>query len=285
MISTEQIDQVVGSTAYDVNGDKIGKVGQVYLDDETGEAAWATVNTGLFGNSETFAPVHDAAFTEGGLFIGQDKDKVKSAPRVAAGGHLSPEDEVRLYDYYGVDYADGSYGSAETPTDTSVVTDTDEQATVGRQTSGAPTDGAMTRSEERLQVTGTQSHVTGRARLRKYVETEEVTVTVPVRREKVVLETIDEASDDRASEPVTDAESAAYAQAAGDVSAGSEGPVEVILHEEVPVVHTEVRATERVRLATEEVVEEQTISGDVRKERIIAEGDGVDGRETTDTTR
>jgi stress response protein YsnF len=264
VISSEQISQVVGSTAYDVNGDKIGKIGQVYLDDSTGEPAWATVNTGLFGTHESFVPVDDSAVTDSGTFLGHDKDKIKGAPQVAGDGHLSPEDEALLYDYYGVAYVDR---------DTTVVTDTDDSAP------SASTDGAMTRSEERLEVTGTERAVTGRARLRKYVETEEVTVTVPVRKEKVVLETAETTGSAGGSEPVTDAEAAAYQQSA------SEGAAEVILHEEVPVVHTEVRAVERVRLGTEEVVEEQTISGEVRKERIIAEGDGVDGRENTGTAR
>jgi stress response protein YsnF len=264
----EQAGDIAGTTAYDVNGDKIGTVRQVYLDDRTGEPAWASIKTGLFGTHESFAPVHDAALTDGGLFLGHDKDKVTGAPQIADDGHLSPEDEAGLYDYYEVAYVTGdaeSYHRGEVRSDTA----------------DPPSDGAMTRSEERLEVTGTESSVAGRARL-KYVETENVTVTVPVRKEKVALET-DEAVAADHSEPVTDAEAAAFSDAVGNAPSG-EAP-EVILHEEVPVVHTEVKATERVRLGTEEVVEEQTISGEVRKERILAEGDGVDGRETTDTAR
>ena len=217
MISTEQIKQVVGSTAYDVNSNRIGEVGQVYLDDKTGEPAWVTVSTGAFGTSETFAPVHNASLAEGGLFLGFDHDTVQNAPQVAADGHLSPQEEAQLYDYYGVAYAtaDGHSETAE-----------------------RVDDGAMIRSEERLEVTGTETAVTGRARLRKYVETEHVTVTVPVRKEKVVLETEESVGDDRVYEPVSDAEAAAYADAVGEASGGAEGPVEVILQEEVPVVHT-----------------------------------------------
>jgi ABC-type uncharacterized transport system YnjBCD substrate-binding protein len=84
MISSQEIDQVMGSTAYDSDGDKIGKVGQVYLDDETNQPAWVTVNTGLFGTSESFAPIENATFSGDRLTLGYDKDKVKGAPNVAA---------------------------------------------------------------------------------------------------------------------------------------------------------------------------------------------------------
>ena len=262
VISSEQVGQVVGSTAYDSDGEQIGKVGQVYLDDKTGEPAWATVDTGLFG-SETFVPVDDADLSDAGLVVRHSKERISNAPKVSQDGHLSPEEEAVLYDYYGVNY---TVGGTETSHDTQAppVSTAD--------------DGAMTRSEERLEVVGTERVPVGRARLRKYVVTEDVTITVPVRKEKVVLETVE--GDLPGSLPVTDEEAAAY-----NAAAVEPGDVEVIVHEEVPVVHTEVRATEQVRLTTEEVVEEQVIAEQVRKERIIAEGDGVDGRENTGTAR
>ncbi|MDX6319973.1 MAG: hypothetical protein QOD35_3373, partial [Nocardioidaceae bacterium] len=46
MLDQGQIDQVAGSDAYGSDGSKIGSVGQVYLDDQTGQPAWVTVNTG-----------------------------------------------------------------------------------------------------------------------------------------------------------------------------------------------------------------------------------------------
>jgi uncharacterized protein (TIGR02271 family) len=263
VISSQQVDQVMGSTAYDNDGEKIGKVGQVYLDDKTGEPAWATIDTGLFGSTENFVPVDDAEMSDAGLVVQHSKERVSNAPKVSESGHLSPEDEAVLYDYYGLNYT---------------VTDTDTSHGESTQLAGTGDDGAMTRSEERLEVVGTERVVTGKARLRKYVVTEEVTITVPVRKEKVVLETVEGGTP--GSLPVSDDEAAAY-----DAAVADGGVAEVIVHEEVPVVHTEVRATERVRLTTEEVVEDQVISEQVRKERIIAEGDGVDGRENTGTAR
>ena len=116
----------------------------------------------------------------------------------------------------------------------------------------------MTVSEERLAV-GTERQEAGRARLRKYVVTENVTQTVPVQREEVRLE----------REPITDA----------NVGAATSGPEiseeehEVVLHEERPVVEKETVPVERVRLDTETVTEQQTVDADVRKERVDVEGD------------
>ena len=140
------------------------------------------------------------------------------------------------------------------------VRDDVEGRTVGHDTSGPTTDRAMTRSEEQLRV-GTESREAGRARLRKYVVTEQQQVSVPVSREEVTLE----------REPITDANRGdAY-----DGPAISEEEHEVTLHAERPVVDTEAVAVERVRLGKETVTEQQTVSGEVRKEQIDL--DGADG--------
>ncbi|MEJ7628777.1 MAG: YsnF/AvaK domain-containing protein, partial [Nocardioidaceae bacterium] len=130
----------------------------------------------------------------------------------------------------------------------------------GYDRSETTTDGddAMTRSEERVEV-GTQSREAGRARLRKYVVTENVTETVPVRKEKAVLE----------REPVTDA-NADEATSGADIS---EAEHDVVLHEERPVVQKTVEPVERVRLGTEEVQSEETVTEEVRKEQIETDGD------------
>jgi uncharacterized protein (TIGR02271 family) len=130
--------------------------------------------------------------------------------------------------------------------------------TVGRDTSGPTTDNAMTRSEEHLNV-GTQRVEAGKARLRKYVVTENVTETVPVSREEVRVE----------REPITDANM----PNAMDGPAISEEEHEVTLHAERPVVSKEATPVERVRLDTETVTGQETVSGDVRKEQIEVDGD------------
>src|SRR4051795_1566891 len=105
MLTEQNAREVIGTTAYSADGDKIGKVGQLFLDDQTGRPEFVTVNTGLFGNKETFIPVSDATFNGDRLTLPFGKDQVKDAPNVdAEGGHLDQSEEQRLYDYYGMSY-------------------------------------------------------------------------------------------------------------------------------------------------------------------------------------
>jgi uncharacterized protein (TIGR02271 family) len=252
MLGQEELTQVIGAQMYSADGDKIGRVGQVYLDDYSQQPQWLTVNTGLFGTNESFVPIDQAEFSGDRVTVPFSKDHVKDAPNVAADGHISIEEEQALYRHYGLDY--GMSTAADATGETS--------ATISHKTSGAPTDDAMTRSEERVDV-GTKTETAGRARLRKYVVTENVTQQVPVRKEKAVLE----------REPITEEN----VDRATDGPAISEDEHEVTLTEERPVVQKETVPVERVRLGKEEVTEDQTVSETVRKEHIEAEGD-VDQR-------
>jgi uncharacterized protein (TIGR02271 family) len=278
VITQQDITTIIGSNAVDNDGDKLGKVGQVYLDDQTGSPEWATISTGLFGTSETFVPLTEASVSDGTLRVPYEKAKVKDAPRVdAQQGHLSPDEEAELYRYYGIGmgttgtettgtagYADTT-GTDTTGTGTGLGTDTNRHGTAGHDTSGPTTDSAMTRSEEQLRV-GTQQVESGKARLRKFVVTENVTTTVPVSHEEVRIE----------REPITDAN----VGNALDGPAISEEEHEVVLHAERPVVAKEAVPVERVRLDTQTVTEQETVTDSVRKEQIEADTDGV-----TDTNR
>ncbi|WP_410539476.1 DUF2382 domain-containing protein [Streptomyces sp. KL2] len=266
MITKEQIPEVLDHQVYDAEGKKIGEAGHVFLDDVTGQPEWASVRTGLFGSHETFVPIHDAAMVEDHLEVPYSKDQVKGAPHVDVdqGGHLSEQEERRLYDYYGVDW--GGRGQEETRrTDTGTAGTAGTAAAAGtagtaRDRTGAGgtrgRDDAMTRSEEEMRV-GVERQETGRARLRKYVVTEDVQKTVPVRREEVRVE----------REPITE-ENRDEALSGPEIT---EAEHEVTLHEERPVVETEVHPVERVRLTTDERTEEETVEGQVRKERIEEE--------------
>ncbi len=125
------------------------------------------------------------------------------------------------------------------------------------------TDNAMTRSEERL-VPSTEVYEIGRARLRKYVVTEDVQITVQVRREELRLET--EAIPAYGQDPVTDPDVFGPAEVFETPAGGA--IFEVTLHEERPLVTTEIVPVERVRLVKSVSTEEHVVSGPVRKERI-----------------
>jgi uncharacterized protein (TIGR02271 family) len=263
MIGTDTISRVIGQDVYDESGEKIGSAAEVYLDDETGQPEWVTVRTGLFGTKESFVPIRNADLTDDGVRVPVSKTQVKDAPKIDTDGHLSPDEEQELYRYYGLGGGMGAGMDVGTQTAGFETTRTEDRGIVGHDTSGPTTDDAMTRSEERLNV-GTRSEEVGRARLRKYVVSENVTESVPVTREEVRVE----------REPITDAN----VGSALDGPAISEEEHEVTLHAERPVVEKEAVPVERVRLDKETVTEQAQVTEGLRKEEIEVEG-------ATDTDR
>jgi uncharacterized protein (TIGR02271 family) len=245
-----------GRTLIDRDGDRIGDIDAIYVDDQTGEPEWALVDTGLFGSKSSFVPITQASASGDQVQVPFEKQLVKDAPNLDPDGHLSEDEEQQLWRHYGLEYGAGTVGYADTDRDG--VDDRVEETAVGRDTSGPTTDDALTRSEEELQV-GTQTRERGRVRLRKYVTTEQQQVTVPVQREEVRVE----------REPISDA----------NVGAATSGPAlseeehEVTLHEEEAVVEKRVVPRERVRLDTETVTDERQVSEEVRKEQVEVEGD------------
>ncbi|MEV7792076.1 PRC and DUF2382 domain-containing protein [Streptomyces sp. NPDC087512] len=303
MITREEIADLLDHPVYDGEGNKIGDAKHVFFDDATGRPEWVSVRTGLFGSNESFVPIRDASLVRDHIEVPYRKDQVKGAPDVDvdAGGHLSETEEHRLYDYYGINWdsvlseaeragddrgpqgpgtadAAGAAGTAGRSGAAGARARAGEAGTAGASggtgeagtagTAGTPgrtgapdrrgmrADDAMTRSEERMRV-GVERHEVGRARLRKYVVTEEVEQTVPVRHEEVRVE----------REPITDA-NRDQALSGPEIS---EAEHEVTLHEERAVVETETVPVERVRLTTEEHIENETVRGRVRKEHIEAE--------------
>ncbi|MHA7278105.1 DUF2382 domain-containing protein [Arthrobacter sp. Hz1] len=268
MITQENIDRLLssGGNVIDNDGAKVGSVGQIYLDDQSGNPSWVTVRTGMFGTSESFAPLEGASIDGDDVRVGYTKDQIKDAPRVDPDGDLSVEEEARLYQHYGLSSPSGTdtYDESTTRGEQGFqsgderVDHSGDSGVVGHDTSGPTTDDAMTRSEERLNV-GTETQEVGRARLRKHVVTEMVTKTVPVSREEVTIE----------REPITDANR-------GNATSGpdiSEEEHEVILHAETPVVDKETVAVERVRMGKETVTDQETVTEEVRKEQIDADTD------------
>ena len=239
MTDTSRLAQWVGGTLVDDSGDKIGKIDTFYVDEQTEEPEWIAVATGLFGTRVSFVPLEGASPSGDSLRVPYSKDQVKDAPHAEPDGHLSPEEEEALYRHYGLAYDR-------------------EQADTGHDTSGPNTDRAMTRSEEELRV-GTTTHEKGKARLRKWVETEQVTQTVPVSKEQVRVE----------REPITEAN----VDRAMDGPEISEEEHEVTIFEDEVVASKQAVPKERVRLDKEVVTDEQTVSEDLRKERIEVEGD------------
>ena len=97
MISEQNIASLIGANVTDTEGNKIGKVGQIYVDPTTGRPNWATVVTGLFGTSESFVPLDQADAVDGELRVPHTKDVVKDAPRIDSGTDLTDAEQNELY--------------------------------------------------------------------------------------------------------------------------------------------------------------------------------------------
>jgi uncharacterized protein (TIGR02271 family) len=336
-MATYDVNALLSATAYGSDGDKIGKVEQVFLDDNTEEVTFVTVNTGLFGTKESFVPADGAQQDGDRLVLPYTKDVVKDAPNVDADQHLSPAEEEEIYRYYKMNYSgtddrdrtdrdrtDGVAGTAGTARtagaagladrDDRYAADTDRNAVPATGTAGYPendgyadtdrdrtagiadvdtdrdrtagiadvdrdrtagltdrdrtdsVDNGVVRHEEQLHV-GKERQETGRARLRKYVVTENESVDVPLEREEVRVERT----------PLSGTEATA-----GTIG---EEDVDVTLHEERPVVAKETVGVEKVGLEKETVRDTERVDADVRKEQVEVETDAERGTGLTDDDR
>ena len=274
MITTNDIQAILdGKTnVVTTDGDKIGSVGQVYLDDVTGEPTWVTVKTGLFGSSESFVPVDDATFAGEELRVPYSKDQVKDAPRVDADQNISPAEEDELYRYYGTQQGSDSYRTVreregvDTTATAGVAGAAGTQRDVAhdRTADRATTDTQGTTLHAEDVHIGTQQVGGGKARLRKYTVTENVTKTVPVTHEEVRLERVPAGADDT----VRDGDRA-FADEGGEIVG------EVDLKNEEVVVDRDVRATERVNLTKDTETEQREVTEQVRHEEVDVERDAT----------
>ncbi|MDR7301456.1 PRC and DUF2382 domain-containing protein [Haloactinomyces albus] len=258
MKDVRQAQDLIGSDVYDRDGGKVGRIGNVYMDDDTRQPEWVTVRTGMFGTKESFVPLSRASATDSGINVDVTRDQVKDAPRIEAEqGHLSEQEGQELYSYYQIQpTSTGRHASGEEATSQQEGGRHERAETTGQRrssqqsgTSAEPE--SMTRSEEHLRV-GKENVESGRVRLRKYVTTEQESVTVPVSHEEVRVE----------REPISESEQ--QRMSGGEIG---ESEDEVVLHAEQPVVGKESVPVERAKLNTEEVTEEQTVSDEVQREQ------------------
>ena len=291
MNTHDNIDALTRSTVVDRDGDKVGGVGQVFLDDNTGHATWVTVNTGFFGTKETFVPLQDATIEGEQIRVPYEKKFIKDAPNVDVDQHLSAAEEEELYRYYNLQdagyAADGRRdlerdGIADVDRDRDLrredrdlrdadrdlvdadrnfdVVDADRDRDLARDRDldrdrNIAEGDSVVAHEERLNV-GTERREAGRARLRKHVVTDTQNVEVPVQREELHVDREDlggKPTDHRIGEDTADET--------------------VTLYEERPVVSKETVATERVGVSKETVSDTENVQADVRHEEIEVDED------------
>lgn len=299
MIDRAEFEALHGAGLHDQDGHRVGDITRVYVDDVDGRITWAVVKTGMLGTKQRFVPLADATFVDGSVAVPFDRSVIKDAPDLAVDGNLDRDEESALYAYYGVSPAASIEPAPvepvpvepapveQFPADPAPVEQfTADPATVEPATvDPAPVepvpadpspaepadpstseplagrhadDQVMTRSEEAL-VVDTEQQETERVTLTRHVVTEEQTVTVPLTREEVRI----------VREPATGA------TAEDGVDLGPDEQV-VVLHEERPVVTTEVHEVERVRIERAEVTEDEDVTGEVRREVIDVERSPAD---------
>ncbi|HEX3201050.1 MAG TPA: PRC-barrel domain-containing protein, partial [Actinomycetes bacterium] len=136
MVDVDTVRSWQGRTMVDRDGDRIGNIDAIYVDDQTGEPEWALVNTGFFGTRSTFVPIAQATARGDQVQVPYEKQLVKDAPNMDPDGHLSEQEEQELWRHYGLDY-DREY---TTDQDGDGVYDHVQDTAVGRDTSGPTTD-------------------------------------------------------------------------------------------------------------------------------------------------
>ncbi len=235
-IDMNTLSEARGADVYDSDGDKIGSVEDIYYDEQTNQPEWIGIGTGFFGTKRVLVPVEGADMRGDGLYVPYSKSHVKDSPDIDA-DEISEDAERELYSYYGLQ-------ASERRSDTVLPE--------GRETRRRG-ETEVTRAEEELQV-GKREVGAGRARLRKWVETQPVEEDVTLRREtaRVTREPVDR--------PVSDAEI-------------GEEEVDVELRAEEPIVRKETVAKERVGLEKDVEADVETVRDEVRKERVDVEGD------------
>jgi uncharacterized protein (TIGR02271 family) len=243
MVDTTRIAAIKGRPVYANDGDKIGDVSEVYVDDRTNQPEWVSIGTGLFGIKNRLVPIEGAQITAEGVRVPYAKDRVKDAPDVDIDNdHLDDTSEYQLYEHYGIRRGTNRSQSG---------------LPQGRQSTGTVGQGrtgdSMTRSEEEMRIDKRTTQA-GQARIRKWVETEPVQQNVNLRREtaQVRRESI--------NEPVRE----------GQIG---EQEIEMDLHREEPVVEKRTVAKERIGLEKHTEQESRSVSGEVRRERVDIDTD------------
>ena len=237
-MTVDQVQEMRGTPVFSSDGEKIGKVEEIFVDEQTRKPEWIGIGTGFFGTKRVLVPTQGANVKSDGFTIPYPKDQVKDSPHIDS-DDLSQETERDLYAHYGLGYSE-SRSDTGLPEGSYSPSDNDKTS--------------LTRSEEELAV-GKRSVESGKARLHKWVETEQVEADVELRRETAHV----------TREPINESVSGA--------EIGTE-EVEMSLHHEEAVVQKDTVAKERVSLAKDIETETETVRDEVRKERVeVVEGD------------
>ena len=237
-----------GEAVYSSDGEKIGKVEDIYYDEGTNTPEWIGIGTGFFSTKHVLVPVEGATIAGDRLTVPFAKNQVKDAPDIDR-DELTEDDEHQLFEHYGL-----RRGMARGEAVTEAEAGRGMRSSTGAGAGGRHADGDMslTRSEEELRV-GKREVAAGTVRLRKWVETTPVQEQVQLRRETAHIER------QPLNDPATDA-------------AIGEDSVEVELRREEAVVDKRTVAKERVGIERDAEQVTETVDDEIRRERVEVEG-------------
>ncbi len=221
-------DRFSGYEVYDQAGEKIGKVDDLFVD-ENDQPEYIGVKMGFLGTHSTLIPMEIATVDEATsrIEVATDKDTAKNGPAFDDDREITPDFENEVHSYYGLQSTESTQTTGET-------TDEDELR--------------IQRSEEELRA-GTREREAGEVGVRKTVRTERERLEVPTRREEVTVDRV----------PVEG--EASEAQIGDD-------EVRVPVTEEEVVVEKRPVAKEEIRIRKDVVEDTQVVEEDVRKEEV-----------------
>lgn len=103
MTSLNRIEDLANATAYDGNGDKLGPVKDVYVNDGTGQPDFVAVKHGLFNLGESIVPLRGHELNDGKLTLAFPKDRIEDSPAFSDSGFVTTENQAEFYRHYGLD--------------------------------------------------------------------------------------------------------------------------------------------------------------------------------------
>ncbi|QGU01666.1 Stress response protein YsnF [Corynebacterium kalinowskii] len=276
-MTNKNIRDLFNATAFDNSGEKLGGVKEIFVDDNSGQPTFVEVGHGLFGMASSIVPLRGHTFNGDDLKLAFSKDRIKDAPNLDVNNALTPSDQNRVYEHFGLTGTTDTerYESGAGFAGTGAAAhddrhrdlhrdgdrDFDRDADLDRDRRDlTDIDGdrdSLVRSEERLTV-DKENVQTGEARLRKYVVEDTETIEVPVTREEVRVERT----------PIDGDSHKGGIRGAGI----GEEEASVTLHEERVTVNKETVPVEEVRLEKDTVRDTETVSEEIRKEKIEVDG-------------
>ena len=304
----KNIKDLFNATAYDKNGEKLGDVNEVFVDDQSGQPTFVEVNHGLFGMNSSLVPLRGHDFSGDDLKLGFSKDRIKDAPDFDSDKPLTPEAQSDIFKHYGLDNAhdvtDYKDSNLDSKRDAQAGADKDHNLTAGAGAAGAgagvagagvagahadekkaathTTDAAATERKAGVADDAAAARTNNDGELIRSEEqlnvNKERVATGEARLRKYVVtdtESVEvpvEREEVRVERTPISAEDAKNYN--GSISGDSE-EASVTLHEERVNVNKETVPVEKINLKKDTVRDTETHTEELRKEQI--DTDGVDG--------